>query len=717
MERFPISTIDWTIENQDFIRFSQEYSGILRERIPTAAAVAFYTNLKDLETVLPEGNARAAAADYFSPDVVDHEAVLCAPDGLLLPFVTGRRQVVVACLSGLDSLVVDRVAKDWLAEVQEAAFRDFLAVKRTRIEAVSGLCNISHLYTLLEAPPETGPLHLVLIQLPPRTRSSRDAFQNARRAAFALQGFVGDGGIVHHLGQCVFAVFLRGVQEGEFAERFGSKLVALLKRDGFYRVHVGSSSRRGESLPNATIKEERDRLLSEAWAALQTAERRGPFTFCDYRVLAHPDRHPLFPLSEDLIRKIRRKYARSTQFCLVELAKEGWTGDRLADLVGRHIAPGRCFAGTPSVILFLEGATYRDARRQVVELLRILDRQTGSDLQVSAGIGAYPFADFHKGEILANCRKALLHGAFFGPGAVVEFDAVSLNISGDMYYGDGDLSRAMAEYRRGLVCDPDNVNLLNSLGVTYAMLDRHSVARDTFKKALAIEPDNFMALYNLGLGEVRRGDLHGSLKYFERALEVYCEDDGLEIRKDLQLQLAKLYCRLGTFDRAYPLLMEWHDAATGWQQSGPTLRYLGEACYGLGRKKEAKIWLQKALRFNELDPEALSLLGLVYMEEGEGHQIALTLCDKGVELNPDNAASRLRLAKVQIACGLLVEARRNLMQCRGDKRILPEIQICLGQLCLKLGRKRQADRWFAKVLQSHDLSPELAGTARDLMRN
>jgi tetratricopeptide (TPR) repeat protein len=253
--------------------------------------------------------------------------------------------------------------------------------------------------------------------------------------------------------------------------------------------------------------------------------------------------------------------------------------------------------------------------------------------------------------------------------------------------------------------------------VTYAMLDRHSVARDTFKKALAIEPDNFMALYNLGLGEVRRGDLHGSLKYFERALEVYCEDDGLEIRKDLQLQLAKLYCRLGTFDRAYPLLLEWHDAATGWQQSGPALRYLGEACYSLGRKKEAKIWLQKALRFNELDPEALSLLGLVYMEEGEGHQIALALCDKGVELDPDNVASRLRLAKVQIACGLLVEARRNLMKCRGDKRILPEIQVCLGQLWLKLGRKRRADRWFAKVLQSHDHSPELAGTARDLMRN
>jgi len=716
MEKFPIPAIEWTVEHLDFLRFSQEYSRILRERIPTAASVVFYTDLKDLDTVVPEG-VRAAAADLFALGDADREPVIIAPDGLLLPFVTGRRQVVVARLSGLDPLVVERVAKDWLVEVQAVAFRDFLTVKRAGIEAVSGLCNVTHLYALLDTPPETGPFHLVLIALPPRIRSSRDAFQNARRAAIVLQGFVGDSGIVHHLGQCVFAIFLRNMPEDEFSERYGSKLVALLKRDGFHRVHVGSTSGAGESLSKAAMKQERDRLMSEAWAALQTAERRGPFTFCDYRVLAHPERHPLFPLSEGLIRRIRRKYARSRQFCLVELAKEEWAGTRLADLVGRHIAPDICFADAASVVLFLEGAAGGDAYRQIIELLRTLDRETGSNLEVSAGIATFPFADFHKGEILANCRKALLHAAFFGPGAAVEFDAVSLNISGDIYYGDGDLSRAMAEYRRGLVCDPDNVNLLNSLGVTYAMLDRHSVARESFKRALVIEPDNFMALYNLGLGEVRRGDLHGSLKYFERALEVYCEDDGLEIRKDLQLQLGKLYCRLGMFDRAYPLLLEWHDAATGLQQSGPALRYLGEACHGLGRKEEAKIWLQKALQFNELDPEALSLLGLVYMEAGEGHQIALALCDKGVELNPDNAASRLRLAKVQMACGQLVEARYSLMQCRGDKRIMPEVQVCLGQLWLKLGRKRRANRWFAKVLEKHDLSPELADMARDLMRN
>ena len=717
MERFPLPAVHWTVENHDFIRFSQEYSGILRKRIPTAASVTFYTDLKRLETVLPDSHVRAKAADLFALDVADSEPVIFAPGGILLPFVTGKGRVVVACLSGLDPLVVERVAKDWLAEVQAAAFRDFLSVKQTRVEAASGLCNISHLYALLETPSEAGPVHLVLIELQPRTRSSRDAFQNARRAAIVLQGFVGDSGIVHHLGQCIFAIFLRDLQEDEFSERYGSKLVALLKRDGFYRVHVGSSSGRGESLPEAVLTEERDRLMSEAWSALQTAERRGPFTFCDYRVLAHPERHPLFPLSEGLIRRVRRKYSRSGKFCLVELAKEGWTGDRLADLVGRHIAPDRSFADAASVVLFLDGATGRDAHQQVARLLLKIDRKTGFELQISAGIGSYPFADFHKGEILANCRKALLHAAFFGPGSIVEFDAVSLNISGDMYYGDGDLSRALAEYRRGLICDPDNVNLLNSLGVTYAMLDRHSFARESFRKVLAVEPDNFMALYNLGLDEVRRGDLHGSLQHFERALEVCCEDDGLEIRKDLQLQLGKLYCRLGMFDRAYPLLMEWHDAATGLQPSGPALRYLGEACYGLGRKEEAKVWLQKALRFNELDPEGLSLLGLVYMEEGEGHQIALALCDKGVELNPDNAASRLRLAKVQIACGLLVEARRNLMQCRGEKRNMPEFQICLGQLWLKLGRKKQADRWFAKVLQKHDLSPELAGMARDLMRN
>jgi tetratricopeptide (TPR) repeat protein len=226
-----------------------------------------------------------------------------------------------------------------------------------------------------------------------------------------------------------------------------------------------------------------------------------------------------------------------------------------------------------------------------------------------------------------------------------------------------------------------------------------------------------MSLYNLGLGEALRGNVQHGVRCFEQAILVHCEEDGPEVKKDLQFQLAKLYCRLGLFSKAYTLLKEWHAACDDQHSAGPALRYLGESCFGLGRNSEAKIWLQMALRFNEFDPDALGLLGQVYLEEGEGNEIALTLCEKSVELNPSDAGLRLRLAKVQISCGLLPQARLNLTKCLGNRRVQAEAQFCIGRIYQNLGRKKQAKRWFGKVLQRTDLSPELIRQIQGAIEN
>lgn len=716
MDRFPSFSIEQTVSEDDFLRFSQSFSAILLEKIPTAKTVTFHTASGQLAHLFSDKKNRVAANVLFDQGTAGDEAVKIGIDSLLLPFTVDQGRVVVAHVSGLDPLVIKRAAKDWLADTQLAAFRNFLYLKQARTDAETGLFNSANLFCLLDTLSDYQLLHLVLVELPPRNRSPRDAFQNARKAAFVLQGFAG-GGLLHHLGQCVFAILLQNPGKEESNARFGSSLVASLKREGFHRVHIGSSRGTKEARTETAKRDARDRLLAEAWSALQTAGRRGPFGFCEYSVLAHPEKHPLCPFKENLARKIRRKYRGAQQFCLVELKKEGFSAAQLAGMLGMHLDPGMVFATENSVVLFLEGYTQEAARRRVGELLQAVDREMGSALQISAGIGHYPYADFQKNEVLANCRKALLHAGFFGAGAVVTFDAISLNISGDIYYGDGDLPSAVREYRRGLVCEIGNVNLLNSLGVAYAMLDRHALARESFNKALAVEPDNFMSLYNLGLGEALRGNVQRSLQCFEQAAMVHCEEDGPEVKKDLQFQLAKLYCRLGMYAKAHALLTEWHEACDDLHPAGPALRYLGESCFGLGRKSEAKVWLQKALRFNEFDPDALSLLGLVYLEEGEGNEIALALCAKSVELNPSDTGLRLRLAKVQISCGLLPQARLNLTKCLGNKRIQAEVQLCMGRIHQNLGRKKQAKRWLGKVLERTDLSPELIRQVRDVMEN
>lgn len=694
------------LSGKDFHIFSKSFARILLERIPTATDVCFLTAVGQLDTLLADGRRRKRCKLLYEEVITLGKALKSLDEGFFFPFLLEDEGMAVARVSGIDALVVERAAEDWLAEIQAAVFKDFLYLKQARIDPETGLFNSANLFSLLDALHDFEMVQLVLIELPPRLRFPRDPFQNALKAAQALQEYAG-GGLVHHLGQCVFAILLLRQNTQENTVRFGSSLVSSLKRAGFDRVHVGSSLGEGRAKNDDEKKQKQNRLLAEAWTALQTAGRRGPFSFCDYRVLAHPERHPLKPHNPALGRKIRERCKLVESFCLIEVKFESQTELSFSQIIDGYAFPERIVVGDDRLVVFLEDSDEEAARAWFHTFHKALTEEKGGQFQMSAGIACYPHADFKKSEILSNSRKALLHSAFFGPGSITAFDAVSLNVSGDIYYSDGDLPSAVREYRRGLVCEPGNVNLLNSLGVSYAMMNKHSLARESFKKALAIDPENCMSLYNLGLEEVLRGNISRGLQCFEKALGAHLDDDGPEVKRDLQFQLAKLYCGLQVFDKALELLTQWYEACESSQSGGHALRYLGEACFGLGNKSEAMVWLQKALRFNEIDYEALSLLGLVYLEEGEGRDIALALCQKSVELNPADRRTRLRLAKVQISCGLFADARKNLVKCRGNKHIQMERQFLMGRICLKMGRRRQANAWFAKVLQQENIPPEM----------
>jgi len=203
----------------------------------------------------------------------------------LLPFTVDQGRVVVAHVSGLDPLVIKRAAKDWLADTQLAAFRNFLYLKQARTDAETGLFNSANLFCLLDTLSDYQLLHLVLVELPPRNRSPRDAFQNARKAAFVLQGFAG-GGLLHHLGQCVFAILLQNPGKEESNARFGSSLVASLKREGFHRVHIGSSRGTKEARTETAKRDARDRLLAEAWSVADRTSELERFYETDLLPLA-----------------------------------------------------------------------------------------------------------------------------------------------------------------------------------------------------------------------------------------------------------------------------------------------------------------------------------------------------------------------------------------------------------------------------------------------
>ena len=91
------------------------------------------------------------------------------------------------------------------------------------------------------------------------------------------------------------------------------------------------------------------------------------------------------------------------------------------------------------------------------------------------------------------------------------------------------------------------------------------------------------------------------------------------------------------------------------------------------------------------------LLGQVYFEEKEGDDIALSLCQKSAELDPDNRVYRLDLVEILLSCLLLPEAIGNLKQSLKSLELRTESQLFLAQSYLKIGQHRRALNWFNKV--------------------
>ena len=60
---------------------------------------------------------------------------------------------------------------------------------------------------------------------------------------------------------------------------------------------------------------------------------------------------------------------------------------------------------------------------------------------------------------------------------------------------------------------------------------------------------------------------------------------------------------------------------------------LGEAYAATGKNKKAIGQLQSAVQLNPHDAKSLSLLGELYAVEGEGSDIALSLCNQAVALD------------------------------------------------------------------------------------
>jgi tetratricopeptide (TPR) repeat protein len=510
---------------------------------------------------------------------------------------------------------------------------------------------------------------------------------------------------LHHMGHGVFGFIGHDLDE-EHAKILGGNILSWFRREGFSRIHIGINTTEGSFSKDFVASRGGflcNTLLEQTWLALRKASRRGPFALCTFSSISNPEAHPLRKTKPAVMARLRKLWVNDDRFAILLISRDrqlhgkSFSKRLLALIEARAVAVP---VNESETFVFLADADGKKAKSWTRELKKKITNDLGATYSV--GIACFPCVDFKKSDVPQNARKALLHAGFFGPDTVIVFDGVSQNVSGDIYYGEGDLVRAVKEYRKGLDIEPTNTNLLNSLGEVFARMNAPRKARPYFEKILDSDPKHYMGLFNLGITYLTTGEDEQAIRYFEKTLSVSRRKGEKTQRHDLLLQLCKLYCRTGRYNKIIVLLekekilAEENSKAPG---RDALLRYLGEAYSAKRKNNEAILVLQLAARYNPHDAHSLSMLGDLYALQKQGDEIALSLCEQAVNIDDSHWKHWYRLARVKYKMERYESALVALKECLRRDRKNVEAMNLAGQIYDKLGIRSKAKGMFQKVLK------------------
>jgi len=699
----------------DYLVHASRLKQLFKRLIPTSAQVVLLTQqaFDKVEIDCKDDEKRR----IYQSVCTNHQPQKVGSTSILFPIGANVDDKLVALVSGIDPVVVERASDEWLSDSSATLDQEFAQIKKSGTEPVSSLYNAFLFRDVLSTIECTNDFHVVLVELLPRARSPKDAFAHVIQSSRALKEYNRFSFPLFHIGHSLFA-FIIPDRDRQFLKSFCLSLITFMKTKQARRVHCGCSSLNIERSSGIVSGTDRQRIVDEAWHALHTACWRGPFAFCDYDLLANPEHFPLRPPSQSLLSRLQRRWRDHKTYSLIYFKPDFEKRERLDDTVLNCFEKDIVVVDQNGYIVLKPGLDSGKAKQWALDRIEYLKRLFGDGYSFSAGVSSYPFGDYSKPQIVRNCQKALLHGDFFGPGTCVVFDALSLNISGDIYFGEGDLRGAVREYRSGIDLVEFDSNLLNSLGVTYALMNRTAEALNSFNKVLAHSPANFMALYNKGLIEQSTGKYESAVHCFSHALEAYdrndAEESGAISDLNYQLGVALFYCE--RYQECSVQLQSWNEEQPDSRAAGKCCRFIGISYYHLNMAAEASKWLQRGLSFDEFDAESLSLLGELYLREREGDEIALRLAEKSVEIDSGNGMFLLRYARALAACRLDDEAMDYLKRCVRWKKLRYEAWHELMTIYARQNNNPKARLYAKKLLRNNDVPGSLQKRAR-LLRN
>jgi len=720
MGHYPFQWQVQDICSADFNHFQNQFSQTILKLIPFAnGPVTFIDSTIDSSQSLYKIKRPKYWQQYVKRVLKRHySAVATESLVLFLPVWDEGSIVGIAAVEGVDEQFADVLSEEWLNDRSRIISREFFLQKQLAIDPVTGMFNGRHFHDTLDnlligrgeknEHNNTGAVSqyvsLLFIEIHSRANNAEKALNYIAQAGYYLESLLGQD-VLYHLGNGIFGLIGQNVNDAQ-AQKLGKNILSWFRREGFRRTRIGINTLRpGRDIPNKKMEYRpvSDTAIEQTWQTLFQASQRGPYALCTYSSNSKPEVHPLKKTKPAVIVKLRKLWAATDTFAILLISQDkDFQDEAFSKRMLALIEPraGAVLLNNSESFVFLRDADEKKALSWAHDLKNKLPDDLGSTYSI--GIACFPCIDFKKSDIPQNARKALLHAGFFGPDTVILFDSISQNVGGDIYYGEGDLIRAVKEYRKGLEMAPANTNLLNSLGEAYAQMNKPRKAKPFFEDVLSIDPKHYMALFNLGVTNLTISEEEKAISYFERALAAYHRNSETNQINDLLLQLSKLYCRTGRFKKAVSLLEKeniFAESNSNIPVRYALLRYLGEAYWGTGKNKEAIMVLQRAIHFNPHDAHALSMLGALYALENQGDDIALSLCQQAVNIDARQWKHWYRLALVKFKMSSYESALEAVKESIHLKRKNKKTLYLAGQVYDKMGAPVKAAAMYESVLK------------------
>jgi tetratricopeptide (TPR) repeat protein len=195
------------------------------------------------------------------------------------------------------------------------------------------------------------------------------------------------------------------------------------------------------------------------------------------------------------------------------------------------------------------------------------------------------------------------------------------------------------------------VSLLVSQGVDRARAGLFAQATGLFQQALALDPGNHDARYNLALTYYNTGDYRNAVTHFQRVLDR--EPYALDARKGLGLTLLALH--------RYPeAAAAFRVAVDAVPRDVSALAGLGRAYMGAGNPRKALEPLRLAVQLSPQDAALAFELGKAAGAVGN-YTEAFRWLTQALSLKPDSAAAATEMARLQLVTKQPLQAVQTLM--------------------------------------------------------